>query len=256
MNVKDFEIDPNMPYHDLSMIVYGERMCCAAPTGKPNNFTYEVLPPTCAKGILDGIFHDQIMVDGKKYPAFRSCPLRIAIIEHPDPTKRRVQGQYATIELNGVSNKISMPTKRTWAYNREIRQRFITYMLSPAFRIDFRISLLPVWKRRESDPDKNINTYREIFLRRIFKQQSYKQVHFGLNMFPAQFMQSGGENVLTDINRDLGPMIYDYIYDERINQPIARRTFWARITNGVLNCNWFNGEVALQTTKEVRQNVA
>ena len=254
---KLFQIDPTMPYADVDFVVYGKRMCISLPAYKPDNFTLDTLTPTAVKGMCDSYYHDKVTVGDQKYPAFRYAPLRIVSVEHPDPILRRYQGQKDNLTLNGVANKIKLGRSgEIERPNYAIRQRHITYMIAPCFHVTVRITLLPVFNLREDSFDKGIEAYKAIFSRRVAKQQCWKEPHFGLTMFPAKLKAYERENPLTDLNQHIGPMIYDYLYDENDGRVISRRYFDAKIIQGVLDCNWFDGNIKLVLDKEERKNVS
>ena len=250
-------ISPKMPARKVSIFTFADRGCWALPQSKPDNFTCQFPTPTSAKGMLDGIFLDKITTeDGTKLPSFRYVVDSIVAVEHPDPKKRRLQGQFETIMLNGIKDKI--PYKHgLHPFVPERRQRYITFMLYPAFKIEAYISLLPIWSQRSGagEAEKNVATYAAIFERRVAKRQAYKELHFGLNMFPAQFKPYEGEKVLSDLNIDIGPVIYDYLYDEYTGRILARRYIQAFVKHGVMDLGWLFGGKQLIVEKEERRSV-
>ena len=244
----------NMPWANVSVVVFGERMCCALPAYKPDAFSCVFLTPTAAKGLLDNIYLDKITVDGKKYPAFRFLIMCISAIEHPDPDKRQFQGMRDSIRLNGLQNKIKFKKGLKPFEHGNVHQRYISYVYYPAFKIDARISLLPIWSLRD-EREKNAATYQEIFSRRVVNRQHYNNLYFGKTMFPAKFKPYEGEKILTDLNLQIGPVIYDCLYDENTDVPMARRYIQAEVIKGVLDLNWIDGNKQLVQEKEKRIHV-
>ena len=248
---KMFEISKDHPYANVSFLVFGERMCCSHPGMKPDNCTYPFLTTTAAKGIADAFSFDKIGVKGVRFPAFRNIITKITAIRHPDPTCRETQGEMRTMKLNAVKNKISYK-KGIKPYNFERWQRFVTFMENPCFKVDVRICLLPIFDLREDQPHKNIKSYKAIFERKVRKNHSYKgEISLGLAMFTAKLKPYDNEPILP-LNIDIGPMIYDDVYNEIANIKIATRYFWARVVSGVMDCNWLDGHVKLQSNVEER----
>ena len=245
---------PSLPHCLLTVFVWGDRMCCAAPAYKPDNFSMPYLSPTAAKGILDRILFDKVTVDGKRFPAFRYAICRITAIEHP--SKSALQGTTDTIMLNGVKNKITFK-KGLKPYNFERRQRFITFVQYPAFRIDAYLMLLPIWELRQGNGEraKTITAYESMFKRSLAKHGAWDDVYLGLTMFPAHYQPYANERVLADVNHKLGPVIYDYLYDETTDRMLARRYMRVNVINGVMDLDWVHGDKQLVVEKEERKHV-
>lgn len=240
-----------LQYCNVSLLVWGDRMCCSAPWGKPDNFSFPFLTPTAARGICDSIYFDRVDVEGGKSPTFHYMLRRIVAVEHPNPAKRALQGTTATMMLNGVENKITYKRK-IGAYKFKRRQRYITFIQFPAFRVDAAIVLVP------SPSDKSLRAHEEIFNRRVRKQQSYREPHLGLAMFPAQFGPvTGDETVLNTVNWGPGALIYDCIYNELTDRMLTRRYIWTEMKNGVLELDWtgIGGRKELIAEQEKRRAI-
>lgn len=238
--------DPNMPYSEVvSIMVWGKWMCCTLPAFKPDCFSWACLTPTAARGMLDCILLDKIHVNGKLYPAFHFVVVRITALKHPDVEMRQFQWQRDYMRLNGVGEKIHFKRGiKPFFERKEIHQRYISYIKFPAFRIDARILLLPVWKYRDGELEKakNTTTYSAMFKRYVAQQRDWTDaMHFGKRMFPASFKPYEGEETDTTVNISPTPLIYDNLYDELTDRFLRRRYIKAGMVNGVMDLDWLTG---------------
>lgn len=253
MPLEQYIVDPKQPFVNVKVVAFGNMGCFTPPQFKPENYTLGFMTPTAARGVLDGISMDKFEHNGKLLPTYRNVVTRITAIQHPDPRLRVRQNQIERITMNGVRAKTSF-NKGTFIRPPadDNIQRSISILHAPAFLIEGKISLLPIFTQYGRSTGKNIKAYQEIFERRVKKGFTYRPVYMGLSRFLAQIKPYENEEVLSGLNLELGPLIYDYIFDEDTGKLAYRRYFNAVVKDSVLNCDWFSGEIKLIVESEER----
>lgn len=212
--------------------VWGDFACFTRPEMKVERFSYPVITPSAARGILDAIY--------VKPPEFRWQVKRIDVLQTPE---------YIALRRNEVKNKASEPSVRKAIQARAHfldpvladetaeatgrTQRQTMALKNVKYRIYAEIRPWPSFPVKPAALD-------EQFQRRASAGKCFFQPSLGCREFPAYFEYIESPETLPPppaINLDIGWMLYD-TFD--LSQPGSSTSapcisiFWAKVVNGVL----------------------
>ena len=208
--------------YGVRLEVWGDFACFTRPELKVERFSYPVITPSAARGILEALFW---------HPGLRWIIDKIYILS---------EIQYTNIRRNELKAKISASNVLSFAAKGEgelyqstkddIQQRASTVLKEPHYIIEAHFEMT-----EHANPSDNPGKFREI-LRRARKGQCYHMPYLGCREFPAHFRLYEEESIAAAYHgetRDLGLMLYDIDYSDSNNlRPIF---FHAQLTNGVLD---------------------
>ena len=209
--------------YGVRLEVWGDFACFTRPELKVERFSYPIITPSAARGILEALFW---------HPGLRWIIDKIYILS---------EIQYTNIRRNELKAKISASNVLSFAAKGEgelyqstkddIQQRASTVLKEPHYIIEAHFEMT-----EHANPSDNPGKFREIFLRRARKGQCYHMPYLGCREFPAYFRLYEEEAIAAAYHgetRDLGLMLYDIDYSDSNNlRPIF---FHAQLTNGVLD---------------------
>ena len=209
--------------YGVRLEVWGDFACFTRPELKVERFSYPVITPSAARGILEALFW---------HPGLRWIIDKIYILS---------EIQYTNIRRNELKAKISASNVLSFAAKGEgelyqstkddIQQRASTLLKDPRYIIEAHFEMT-----EHANPSDNPGKFREIFVRRARKGQCYHMPYLGGREFPAHFRLYEEESIAAAYHgetRDLGLMLYDIDYSDSNNlRPIF---FHAQLTNGVLD---------------------
>ncbi|WP_245657178.1 type I-C CRISPR-associated protein Cas5c [Herbidospora mongoliensis] len=222
---------PNYQHPPLVVEVSGDLACFTRPELKAERFSYEVMTPSAARGILDAIFWK---------PEFDYAICRIEVLQ---PIR------WLSIRRNEVKSVISEDWVRRAMVDPSLRydvendrdQRNTVALRDVAYRIYAQVRLRP-------HADSHEAKYREQFRRRVAKGACYSQPFLGTREFSARF---GMPSSLKPINedRELGVMLHSIGY-EGANE--TYRWFLAKLDKGVLDVPLNGLELPSSTAAKTR----
>ena len=207
----------------IRLRVFGDYALFSRPELKVERYSYDVMTPSAARGILDAIYY---------HPGLRWCVKRI-IVERPI--------RFTNIRRNEVSKKILATDLFAAANGSEkpifidrrdaIAQRAATVLRDVSYVIEANFDVIPEKMGVEDSEEK----FYAIFCNRARRGRCFNQPFFGCREFPAAF-----ELVTADSpapkpigeSRDLGIMLYDMDYD---GEEIMPMFFHAELKNGVMD---------------------
>lgn len=209
--------------YGVRLEVWGDFACFTRPELKVERFSYPVITPSAARGILEALFW---------HPGLRWIIDKIYILS---------EIQYTNIRRNELKAKISASNVLSFAAKGEgelyqstkddIQQRASTVLKDPHYIIEAHFEMT-----EHANPSDNPGKFREIFVRRARKGQCYHMPYLGCREFPAHFRLYEEESIATAYHgetRDLGLMLYDIDYSDSNN---LRPTFFhAQLVDGVLD---------------------
>ena len=203
--------------------VWGEYALFSRPELKTERYTYDVMTPSAARGLLDAIYW---------HPGLRWVPERIFVLSpirfasiRRNEVLSKISGSNVSSVMNGADRELYLCAKD------EIVQRAATVLQDVHYVIEAHFEMTP-----QAAPSDNEGKFCDIMRRRLARGQCYVQPCFGCREFPAHFQAwAGGEIVTADPEgeRDLGLMLYDLDYTDPKN--ITPMFFRAALKNGVLN---------------------
>lgn len=205
---------PYYPNPPLVVEVGGEFACFTRPELKTERFSYEVMTPSAARGILEAIFWR---------PEFDYLITQIEVLK---PI------QWFAIRRNEVKSMVSDEWIRRAMVDTTVRydveadrdQRNTVALRDVAYRISAQVRLRP---HAVDDEVK----YREQFRRRVDKGACFSQPFLGTREFSARFGKPTDAKPIRE-SRDLGVMLHSIGYD---NGAETYRWFLANLNHGILH---------------------
>lgn len=208
--------------YGVRLEVWGEAACFTRPELKAERFSYDVMTPSAARGVLEAVFW---------HPGLRWRVDRICVLS---------KIRFTNVRRNELKAKIPARTVLAFARNgqgepcqstkEDIQQRAATILQEPHYIIEAHFEMT----EKASAAD-NEGKFREMFCRRARKGQCYHTPYLGCREFPARF-RLYEEETLPPTNgetKDLGFMLYDIDYSDPKNlQPMF---FQAQLVDGVLD---------------------
>jgi CRISPR-associated protein Cas5d len=244
----------------ISVKVWGEYALFSRPDLKVERFSYPIMTPSAARGVLDAIlFRPQMKWHIRKITALRpDFPAGLPQESRHRPyrlvgvRRNEIQGKVSTKKVDGWMKE---PTNaapylvdsagRDGPQGENRTQRNSLILQYVAYRIDATPLLTPRANQprkgsapgddEPDGPDTPIK-YAEMFRRRVRKGQCFHRPYLGCREFACSFGESTGtELVLDDWTESLGLMLYDIDFGpDGINRP---GFFAAEISRGVLHCD-------------------
>ena len=207
----------------IRLRVFGDYALFARPELKVERYSYDVMTPSAARGILDAIYYHP----GLKWRIKRiyvERPIRFTNVRRNE-VDRKILASDLLSAANGSDEPIYIDRLES------IQQRASTILRDVSYVIEANFVLIPEKMDREDNEDK----FYAIFCNRSRRGKCFTQPYFGCREFPASF------ELVTDANppkpidesRDLGIMLYDMDFsDEKNIQPMF---FHAEMVNGVVD---------------------
>lgn len=204
--------------------VWGDYALFSRPELKVERYSYDVMTPSAARGILESIYW---------HPGLRWNIDRI-YVKNPicftsvrrNEVKSKVSASNVLQVYNGADKPLYINTKN------EIVQRASTILCDVCYVIEAHFEMTE--KANETD---NPGKFKDIMMRRLRRGECYHMPYFGCREFPAHFCLCEEEEIHTaydDVNeRDLGLMLYDMDYSNKDN--IQAMFFRAVLKKGVLD---------------------
>lgn len=204
----------------IQVEVWGDYALFTRPELKVERVSYEVPPPSAARGLIEAIYW---------HPGLRWHIDRIHVMNPIAFTNIRRNEVKDKITASNVRAAMTGGDKPLAIYTGEsIQQRASMVLTDVRYVIDAHFTLTD-----KAAPADNEGKFIDIARRRLRRGQCYHQPCFGCREFPAQFRAwPGGPIPTIPETRPLGLMLYDMDYSNpRDIQPIF---FMAELKNGVL----------------------
>ena len=204
--------------------VWGDYALFTRPELKTERYSYDIITPSAARGILEAIYW---------HPGMRWIIDKI-YVKNPI--------QFTSVRRNEVISKISK-NKMLDAYNgvgkslyictkEEIVQRASVLLCNVSYVIEAHFEITP--KAKDSD---NPGKFKDIIMRRLRRGECYSMPYFGCREFPAHFALCEEEEIHTAYDvveeKDLGIMLFDMDYSDP--EDIKPMFFRAIMRHGVVD---------------------
>jgi len=213
--------------YGIALEVWGDYALFTRPELKVERYSYDVMTPSAARGILESIFWK---------PAVRYVIDSIEVLN---------EIKTVNVRRNEVSSKIMSKTVKQvmegskdgqlyLSTSDEIAQRASVILKDVRYVIRAHFELTE--KAGKTD---NHGKFADIIRRRIEKGQCFYNPYFGTKEFPLSFRhyENKRQSFYEGVEKDLGIMLYDLEYGEEINPYY----FKAVMKNGILDIS--NSEV-------------
>jgi len=190
---------------------------------KSERYTYDVITPSAARGILDAIYF---------HPGLRWKIDRIYVQKPIRFMNIRRNEDSAKISCSNLLEAANGSAKPLYIDRSDsIAQRAATVLRDVSYVIEAHFELIPEKMGREDNSDK----FYAIFMNRLKKGRHFTQAYLGCREFTAMVEEYEGESAPPTIeeDRDLGLMLYDLDYSD--SQNIHPLFFRAQMKGGVVD---------------------
>lgn len=204
--------------------VWGDYALFSRPELKVERYSYDVMTPSAARGLLDAIYY---------HPGMRWFVDNIYVLNPIEFTGIRRNEVDTPISKDDAKKMMNGGGKGYIVTSEHIAQRAATVLRDVHYVIEAHFVLTD-----KAAPGDNEGKFCDIMRRRLEKGQCYHQPCMGCREFPAHFKKWEGGEIVTacteiDRDRDLGLMLYDIDYSDPEN--LAPMFFRARLEKGVLH---------------------
>ena len=204
--------------------VWGDYALFSRPELKVERYSYDVMTPSAARGILEAIYwHPGLRLNIDRI--YVKNPICFTSVRRNE-VKSKVSASNVLQVYNGADKPLYINTKN------EIVQRASTILCDVCYVIEAHFEMTE--KANETD---NPGKFKDIMMRRLRRGECYHMPYFGCREFPAHFCLCEEEEIHTaydDVSeRDLGLMLYDMDYSNKDN--IQAMFFRAVLKKGVLD---------------------
>jgi CRISPR-associated protein Cas5d len=198
--------------------IRGELACFTRPEFKTERFSYEVITPSAARGVVEAVLWK---------PAIQWTIRRILVLAPP---------RFIALKRNEVTKRASVANAQRAmrsggpldyfadedrAQRNTLALRDVDYAIEAEFHMTMR-----------RGPEDNPRKFDEMFRRRLEKGQFHMQPYLGCREFPAIVEPyTGTPPPIEDQTRELGYMLHDLRYGLKGNEPVF---FRARMERGVV----------------------
>lgn len=190
----------------IKLEVWGDYACFSRPELKTERYTYDVITPGAAIGILEAVFWHP----GMHYQIDRIYvlnPIQFTSVRRNE-VKSKIKGsEIKTAIKKEEFGKLYLNTKT------DIVQRAATVLKNVHYVIEAHFEIGP-----EANDTDNPGKFQDILKRRARKGQCYHQPYFGTREFPVRFQLWEGGNIVTAYEgreKDLGIMLHHMEYAPR-----------------------------------------
>lgn len=204
--------------------VWGDYALFSRPELKVERYSYDVMTPSAARGILEAIYWHPGMrwIIDKIYV---KNPIRFTSVRRNE-VKSKISASNVLSVYNGAQKPLYISSKE------EIVQRASMILTDVAYVIEAHFEMTE--QANETD---NSGKFKDIMMRRLQKGKCYHMPYFGCREFPANFALCEEEEIETAFDdvaeKDLGLMLFDMDYTDKNN--ITPTFFRAVLRHGVLD---------------------
>ena len=204
--------------------VWGDYALFSRPELKVERYSYDVITPSAARGIMDAIYYHPGMrwIIDKIYVV---KPIRFTSVRRNE-VKRKISASNVLQAYNGADKALYMSSKQEIVQRASVLLTDVEYVIEAHFEM--------TEKANETD---NPGKFKDITMRRLKKGECYHMPYFGCREFPAHFALCEEEKIETVYEtvpeKDFGIMLYDMDYSDPEN--IKPMFFRAVMRQGVLD---------------------
>ena len=202
--------------------VWGDYALFARPEMKVERCSYDVMPPSAARGILEAIYWHP----GMRWVIDRiqvRKPIRFTSIRRNE-VKSKVLAGNVLRAVNGSSKPLYIASKEEIVQRAAILLKDVDYLIEAHFETTERASA-----------GDNPGKFKDIVMRRLRRGECFHMPYFGCREFPANFELYEADDLEDGDGReqDLGYMLYDFDYSDP--EDIKPMFFRAVLRNGILD---------------------
>ena len=203
--------------------VWGDYALFSRPELKVERYSYDIITPSAARGILEAIYWHPGMrwIIDKIYV---KNPIQFTSVRRNE-VKSKILASNVLQAYNGADKTLYISTKE------DIVQRASQLLCNVSYTIEAHFEMTG----RAAAGD-NPGKFKDIIMRRLRKGECYHMPYFGCREFPANFALFDEDEIDTAYPgevKDLGYMLYDFDYSNP--DDIQPMFFRAELKNGVLD---------------------
>lgn len=209
--------------HGVKVRVWGDMALFSRPEMKVERCSYDVMPPSAARGILEAIYWHP----GLKWvidKIYVKKPIQFTSIRRNEVKSKISAGSVMSV-MNGGNKPLFLSTKADIAQRASLLLRDVEYVIEAHFEMTDQAN--------ETD---NAGKFKDIIMRRLKRGECYHNPYFGCREFPVNFSLCEEEEIETayhEQEKDLGFMLYDFDYSNP--EDITPMFFRAVLRKGVLD---------------------
>lgn len=208
----------------IKVKVWGDYALISRPELKVERYSYDVITPSAARGILEAIYWHP----GLKWMIDRIYvlnPIQFTSIRRNE-VKSTISANNARSVYNGADKELYICTKSDIVQRASTLLKDVCYIFEAHFEIS-----------EQANKTDNHGKFKDIIMRRLRKGECYHTPYLGCREFPASFCLWEEDAIRTayeDVEEmNLGLMLYDLDYTDTNN--IRPQFFRAVLKRGVLN---------------------
>ena len=212
----------------IKIRLWGDYALFSRPEAKVERYTYDVITPSAARGIMDSIFfHPGLRWEVDKIHVMK--PIKFTSVRRNEVKSKILAGNLLQ-EYNGSNKEFYISTKA------DIVQRASVILCDVEYVIELHFSMTD--KANSTD---NPAKFKDMALRRLKNGACFSTPYFGCREFPANFELYEKDEIKTayeDVpEKDLGFVLYDMDYTTGSTpQPMFFRAKMKRGTLDLRNC--------------------
>lgn len=198
----------------IRLHVWGDYACFTRPELKVERYSYDVMTPSAARGILEAIYWHP----GVHWHIHRievNKPIRFMSVERNEVTDKFNVRAFQQYERGKQDLPVLHPSECV-AQRTSIILCDVDYVINASFAID----------RKHSEEGLTDAKVLSIFNRRASKGQCFHHPYFGTREFPVEFELLSSDNPYTPdptqipADKDLGMMLLDLDFSHKQPQPV------------------------------------
>jgi CRISPR-associated protein Cas5d len=201
----------------LSLRARGALAVFTQPTLKVERFSYPVMTPSAARGILESVLWKPAIVWlVERIRVLR--PIRFVAFRRNEVNSKAPTPSTSVINNGGVAPFLLADDDR--AQRNTVALRDVDYVIEARFALTER-----------AGPGDNVAKFVDMFTRRIDRGQHFQQPYLGCREFVADVQSAADAPAPIAENRSLGFMLWDVLYQSSGNRAVY---FEAELKQGVL----------------------
>ena len=208
--------------------VWGDYALFSRPELKVERYSYDVMTPSAARGILEAIYWHPGL-EWKIDRIYVNKPIRFTSVRRNEVKSKALASKVLEV-YNGAEKPLYISTKQ------DIVQRASVILTDVEYVIEAHFGMTD--KANETD---NPGKFKDITIRRLKRGECYHMPYFGCREFPAHFDLYEGEEIYTayenEEEKDLGLMLFDMDYSDPENiEPMFFRAVMRKGVIDLRNC--------------------
>ena len=208
--------------------VWGDYALFSRPELKVERYSYDVMTPSAARGILEAIYWHP----GLRWKIDRiyvNKPIRFTSVRRNEVKSKALASKVFEV-YNGAEKPLYISTKQDIVQRASVILTDVEYVIEAHFEMTD--------KANETD---NPGKFKEIMLRRLKRGECYHMPYFGCREFPAHFALCGEEKIHTAYEnveeKDMGLMLFGMDYSDPENiEPMFFRAVMRKGVIDLRNC--------------------